>query len=161
MSSREAPQQVAAGTVVTLHYTLYDEQSQVLDTSGEAPIAYLHGAENIVAGLEQGLIGRSVGERVEVVVEPLGGYGERAPGGVHKLPREHFPDDVELAPGMPLGAEDPQGRRLTVWIVAVEPDGVTLDLNHPLAGKTLRFDVHIEAVRAATSSELEAGRPLD
>jgi len=152
--------EVGPGTVVALHYTLYDDGTQVLDASDSEPIQYLHGADNIVAGLEQGLTGHLAGERVKVRVPPEQGYGDRAEGGQHKLPREHFPQDIEIEPGMPLGAEGPDGENMTVWVVAVEPDGITLDLNHPLAGRTLLFDVAIESVRSATPEELDAGRPL-
>jgi FKBP-type peptidyl-prolyl cis-trans isomerase SlyD len=160
MNSPRETLEVGPGTVVALHYTLYDESRQVLDKSTDEAIHYLHGAENIVAGLEEGLLGHTAGERLEVQVTPDKGYGERNDVGRHKLPHEHFPKDVELQPGMPLGAEGPDGQRLTVWVVAVEPDGVTLDFNHPLAGRTLTFDVAIEAVREATEEELTAGRPL-
>jgi FKBP-type peptidyl-prolyl cis-trans isomerase SlyD len=160
MNSPTESMEVAPGTVVALHYTLYDESREVLDASKDDPIHYLHGAQNIVSGLENGLVGHRAGERVQVTVPPENGYGQRHEGGQHKLPRENFPGDVELQPGMPLGAEGPDGQRLTVWVVAIEPDGVTLDLNHPLAGKTLMFDVAIESVREATSEELAAGRPL-
>lgn len=151
---------VGSGMVVALHYTLYDEAAQVLETSEKDPIQYLHGAENIVAGLEEGLAGHRAGERVTVRVTPQRGYGERREMGVRRLPRERFPADVALRPGMPLGAQGPDGQPLTLWVVEVGADSVTLDFNHPLAGKTITFEVAIESVRAATREELEAGRPL-
>lgn len=158
--TNSATNTVEPGRVIALHYTLYDESDQVLDASSEDPIVYLHGADNIVTGLEQALAGHKAGDRVEALVPPEKGYGPRDAGAIQKLPRAQFPDDIELEPGMPLGAQGPDGEQLTVWVVAVEDDGVTLDLNHPLAGRTLRFDVAIEAVREATAAELSAGRPL-
>lgn len=151
---------VGPDTVVALRYKLFDEDSQVLDQTEDEAVLYLHGHDNIVDGLEAGLLGRKVGDELEVTVPPEVGYGERDEGATEKIEREHFPDDVELEPGMPLGAEGPDGQNLTVWVLAIEEDGVTVDLNHPLAGKTLRFEVVIEDVRAATADELEAGHPL-
>jgi FKBP-type peptidyl-prolyl cis-trans isomerase SlyD len=151
---------VADGTVVTMHYTLKDSEGTVLDTSsGAEPLAYLHGADNIVPGLERELAGKSVGEKVNAVVPPELGYGERHSDGVQKISRDAFPEDAQLAAGMQVVAQGPNGQAFPLWIVAADDEHVTVDANHPLAGTTLHFEVEITALRAATTEEKEHGHP--
>ena len=154
------PQVIAEGMVVLLHYTLKDDAGEVLDSShASQPLEYLHGARNIVPGLERGLGGRKVGERLEVSVPPALGYGERRPNGLHSFPREQFPEDFELVPGMAFTAEMENGQTSMVWVSAVREGEVVIDLDHPLAGKTLHFDVTIAGLRAATPEEMQHGHP--
>jgi len=151
---------IAAGKVVTIHYTLRDEAGSVLDSSvGGRPLDYLQGANNVVPGLEKGLDGKQAGARVELRLPPAEGYGEHDPRGRQQVPREAFPEGVELESGMQFSAEDQRGQQVTVWIAAVEGAQVTIDQNHPLAGKVLCFDVTVEGVRDATLEELEHGHP--
>ncbi len=149
---------VADGTVVLIHYTLTGADGTVLDTSdGGDPLAYLHGAASIVPGLERQLAGRKVGESLKVEVPPAEGYGEHDPRGLARVPRDSFPDDVEIVPGMQFSGEDEDGHEHEVWIRAVEGETVVIDRNHPLAGVTLHFDVKIESVRSATREEIAHG----
>ena len=158
VTDMSTPIQVVSGKVVSFHYTLTDEGGEVLDSSGDGPpLDDLPGSGNIVPGLEKGLEGRSAGEAFRVRVAPAEGYGERDPHGVQQVPRRAFPADAELEPGTPFGAQDSHGARTTVWIEKVEGDVVTIDLNHPLAGRTLDFDIRIESVRDATREELAHG----
>lgn len=151
---------VTAGKVVSIHYTLTDDEGAILDSSkGRAPLDYLHGADNIVAGLEAGLAGHSTGDSFRVDVTPEKGYGPHDPRGVQRVPRESFPDDVDLEPGMQFSAEDERGGVSTIWIVRVESEQVVIDLNHPLAGKTLHFDVTVTGIRDPTREETEHGHP--
>ena len=153
-------QKIQNGKIVSIHYTLKDDAGLVIDSSeGGAPLDYLHGAGNIVPGLETGLEGRAVGEKLDVKVAPKDGYGVHDPRGVQRVPRDAFPEDMDLEPGMQFGAEDPEGETTTVWIVKVESDHVVVDMNHPLAGKTLHFAVHVAAVRDATGEEMAHGHP--
>jgi FKBP-type peptidyl-prolyl cis-trans isomerase SlyD len=157
---KHAEQTVSDGKVVSIHYTLTDDAGAVVDSSkGSAPLEYLHGAGNVVPGLEEALSGRAPGDAFKVDVAPDKGYGAHDPRGLQRIPREAFPDDVDLEPGMQFGAEDPQGGSTTVWIVKVESDQVVIDTNHPMAGKTLHFDVSIEGVRDATREEIAHGHP--
>jgi FKBP-type peptidyl-prolyl cis-trans isomerase SlyD len=150
---------IADGHVVQIHYTLKDDTGVVLDSSeGDEPLAYLHGADNIVPGLEAKLTGRGVGDRVSVKVAPADGYGERA-GEPQPVPRDAFPDDLELEEGMQFVAEDDDGELVPIWIAGVEGDVVVVDRNHPLAGVTLNFDVQVVDVRDASPEELEHGHP--
>lgn len=149
------------GMVVTMHYTLTDDTGAVLDSSREGnPLAYLHGHGNIIPGLEKTLTGAEVGHRANVTVAPTEGYGEKNPDAVFSAPREHFPGDMALEPGLQLQVQGPQGpMRLTV--IEVEEENVILDANHPLAGKTLHFDVEVVGIRKATDEEMDHGHVHD
>jgi FKBP-type peptidyl-prolyl cis-trans isomerase SlyD len=145
-------------SVVLFHYTLTVDGDTV-DTSreeGGQPLAYLHGHGNIVPGLEKALAGLKAGDKRTVEVAPGEGYGEHDPRGVQKVPRTQFPTDVEIEEGMMFTAEDEDGVT-QVHVKEVGQDYVVVDLNHPLAGETLHFDVEIVEVRAATPVELQHG----
>ena len=152
-------QAIADGTVVTMHYTLKDSEGQVLDTSsGREPLSYLHGASNIVPGLERQLAGKSVGDSFTAEVPSEEGYGERQ-GPPKQVDRSAFPEDAELAPGMQVMAQSEDGKSFPLWILDVSDDAVVVDTNHPLAGVTLHFDLEITGVRAATEEEKSHGHP--
>ena len=149
--------QVAKNTVVSIDYTLTDEAGAVLDSSqGQAPLAYIHGAGNIIPGLEEALEGKQAGEQVTVSVTPEKGYGARNEAMTQKVPRNMFDTQQEIKPGMRFHAQSEQGTH-TVTVTAVDEENVTVDGNHPLAGKVLNFDVNIVEVRAATEDELSHG----
>ena len=148
---------VAGQKVVTIHYTLKGDGGEVLDASAAGePLAYLHGAGNIIPGLESALEGKSAGDKLSVTVAPEQGYGVRDEGLVQSVARSAFQGVQELAPGMRFKAGGPQGTRVVV-VTQVEKDLVTVDANHPLAGQTLHFEVELAAVRDATREELEHG----
>jgi len=149
---------VGPGKVVTIHYTLTDDAGKELDRSGDEPMDYLHGAENVVLGLEKQLEGRAVGDKLRAVVKPEEGYGKRLPGS-QTLPLAAFPDDAEIEVGTQFAAEGEDGEPVPVWVVSVSPTEVEIDRNHPLAGVTLTFDVEVLAVRDATKDELAHGHP--
>ncbi len=149
--------QIARNKVVSIHYTLRDEQGTVIDSSsGRAPLAYLHGKGNIIPGLEQALAGKGAGDKLDVTVAPEQAYGARDERLVQILPRSRFPEGAELAVGMQLRASGPQGPRM-VTVRKVERDFVTVDGNHPLAGRTLHFSVEVAEVRKATHEEVAHG----
>ena len=153
------PQAAADGTVVSIHYTLRDDDGDVIDSSVDSePLDYLHGAGNIVPGLEAAREGKAVGAKFKVTVPPADGYGERGPD-PKPVPRSAFPDDMELEPGTQLFVRGPDGEPFPVWIAGVSDEDVMLDQNHPLAGATLHFEVEVLSVRAATKDELEHGHP--
>ena len=144
-------------SVVTIHYTLKDDSGAVIDSSaGGEPLAYLHGHGNIVPGLERELAGRNVGDKVSVRVSPGEGYGEYDKELVQSVPRRTLRGIKDVQPGMHLHAQTEEGPR-TVTVTHVVGDMVTLDGNHPLAGKHLNFDIQIEGVRQATEEELSHG----
>ena len=148
---------IAHEKVVSIHYTLTNQEGTVLDSSsGSEPLAYLHGFGNIIPGLENALEGKETGEKLSVTVEPEQGYGARDEHLVQAVPRSAFKGVEELAPGMQFQAQGPQGTRLVV-VTQVAQDVVTVDANHPLAGQTLHFEVEVSEVRAATAEEIEHG----
>jgi FKBP-type peptidyl-prolyl cis-trans isomerase SlyD len=143
--------------VVRLDYTLRDEQGKVLDSSsGRGPLSYLHGKRNIIPGLEQALAGKSAGDKLDVTVPPEQGYGVRDERLVQIVARAKFGEVAGLAPGMQVRANGPQGPRL-VTVVRVDRDFVTVDGNHPLAGRTLHFSLEVTEVRKATHEEITHG----
>lgn len=151
---------IADGKVVTLNYTLKDDAGELIDSSeGAEPLLYLHGAENIVPGLEKALTGKAKGEKLKVTVEARDGYGDRDEGGVHRVSRSQFPPKLKLQRGMQLGAEGPDGEAVPVWVVGVEGDAVVIDFNHPLAGVRLNFDVEVVDIRDASHEEVAHGHP--
>jgi len=149
---------IVNGSVVGIDYSLHLGDGQVVDASPPGnPLTYLHGEGQIVPGLESALEGLSVGEAKQVVVAPAEGYGEHDPRGVQEVPRGAFPPDFEPQVGMELTAEGEDGQAVPFSIREVRPDNVVIDLNHPLAGKTLHFDVTVREVRAATPEEVSHG----
>lgn len=151
---------VTAGKVVVFHYTLTGDAGQVIDSSaGREPLPYLHGAGNIVPGLERQMLGRSAGDRFEAIVPPDEGYGDHNGRPPQAVPRNAFPDDVEVQPGMQFAAQTPTGQMIPLWVVGVEEDQVLVDDNHPLAGQTLTFNVEIVQIRDATEGERQHGHP--
>jgi FKBP-type peptidyl-prolyl cis-trans isomerase SlyD len=149
--------QVSAQKVVSIHYTLTGDDGEVIDSSiGHAPLAYIHGAGNIIPGLEDALLGKSVGDSFQVSIPPEDGYGLRDDALVQAVPKEAFQGVDEILPGMQFHAESPHGVQL-VTVVEVQGDTVILDGNHPMSGQTLNFDVEVTDVRDATAEELDHG----
>lgn len=149
--------QIAKDTVATIDYTLTDPAGKVIDSSKDrAPLAYLHGASNIIPGLEEKLEGKSAGDQVNVTVPPEKGYGAHDANLVQPVPRSNFHGVAEIKPGMQFEARTPEGPRL-IRVVKVDQDHVTVDANHPLAGVELTFDVTVREVRAATAEEKAHG----
>ncbi len=144
---------VAKDKVVTVKYTLRVD-GEVVD-QGELP--YLHGHGQIIPGLEEALEGHEQGETVHAVVPPEKAYGQPNPEGIQVVPRSAFPEDSEVAVGEQFYAQDQSGQPMPFTVTKVEGDDVTIDFNHPLAGKTLEFEVMIAEVRDASPEELAHG----
>jgi len=148
---------IAQDQVVSIHYTLRDDAGEVIDRSADgAPLAYLHGHGQLIPGLERELTGKKPGERLQVKVLPAEAYGEYDHALVQKVPRRALKGVGDPRVGMRLQAQTPQGPR-AVTVTQVSGDLVTLDGNHPLAGKSLNFEVEVAAVRPATEEELAHG----
>ncbi|GAB2588958.1 FKBP-type peptidyl-prolyl cis-trans isomerase [Nitrincola alkalisediminis] len=149
--------QIANNTVVSIHYTLTNTDGNVMDSSvGQEPLAYLHGASNIIPGLENALLGKSVGDSLEVTVDPTLGYGDIREEMIQDVDRSNFAGIDEIEVGMQFMAQTPWGEQ-PVTVIAIEDDTITLDGNHPLAGQTLIFNVEVVTIREATAEELAAG----
>ena len=150
--------EIAAARVATFHYTLTDDDGNVIDKSAEAnPLPYFHGGGNIVPGLEQALEGHKAGDTLKVDVKPEEGYGLRNDSLVQAVPRQAFQGIDTIEPGMQFQAQGGAGPML-VTVVEVGDTEVKIDGNHPLAGKTLHFAIEIVAVRDATDEEKEVGQ---
>ena len=155
--SANIPESIEDGVVVTLDYTLTVD-NEIVDTSeGYDPIIFLQGAGMVVPGLEEALFGMKVGERKEFSVSPQDGYGDIDPDAIAEIPKEEFPPEIPLEPGVELLMEDEDGEEQEAYIRAVGKNTVQLDFNHPLAGKELHFAVEVLALRAATEEEIEHG----
>jgi FKBP-type peptidyl-prolyl cis-trans isomerase SlyD len=150
---------IESNKVVLMHYTLKNKNGDVIDTSeGREAMAFIQGVGHIIPGLEKELEGRGSGDKVATVVTPEEGYGLRSDENVHQVPLANFKSegDEKLEAGMQVQVETNQGASVAM-VAAIEDDLVTLDMNHPLAGETLHFNVEIVEVRDATSEELEHG----
>ena len=148
---------IAKDSVVQFHYTIKDEQGKELDSSRQGdPIAYLHGHKNMIVGVETAMEGKAEGDNFQVVVEPKDGYGDRQEDAVQRVPVKHLMGAKKWKPGMVATVQTEQGHR-QVTVLKVGRFMVTVDLNPPLAGKVLDFDIDVVSVRAATQEELDHG----
>lgn len=150
--------EIAAARVASIHYTLTDDEGRVIDKSPETrPLSYLHGAGNIVPGLEKALAGRKTGDSLQVDVKPEEAYGVRNEALVQAVPRDLFKNVGNVAPGMQFNAQTERGP-LQVTVVEVGEQQVKIDANHPLAGRNLHFAVEVADVREASDEEKQLGR---
>tara|TARA_R110002072_G_scaffold228234_11_gene385362 strand:- start:60594 stop:61196 length:603 start_codon:yes stop_codon:yes gene_type:complete len=150
--------EIADGHVVTLHYRLTLDDGSIADESfGGEPLVYMHGAQNIVPGLEKQLTGKAVGDKCDVKVTPAEGYGDYDPTLDQTVPRSAFPAEAQLAVGIAFQAQDQRGQPITLYIRAIKDDQITVSPNHPMAGQALNFTIEILEVRDATAQEKEHG----
>lgn len=145
--------QITKNKVASIHYTLRDNDGTVIDSSeGREPLNYLHGAGNLISGMEEGLEGKVKGDKLNLKIAPEKGYGEKDDSLVQKVPRSAFGDqDVKM--GMRFSTN--QGGVVTVTHVGLE--AITVDANHPLAGVELNFAVEVVDVREASNDEISHG----
>lgn len=148
---------IEKNSVVAFHYTLTDLDGKEIENSyGRAPQLYLHGHGGIISGLETALEGKSAGDTFDVTVAPALAYGERQEGRVQRVPLKRLGKGKKLTPGQWVQVQTDEGVRV-VTVIKVGMTVVDLDLNHPLAGKALKFDVKIESVRPGTDEEIAHG----
>jgi len=147
---------VANDVVVSMAYVLRFEDGRLIDQSeDDAPMEYIQGARQIIPGLEKALFGLNVGDEKIVEVKPADGYGERDPDDIVEMPRSDLPESLDLSVGKPVKMKDSEsGESFKGYVVESNLETVTLDFNHPLAGKTLNFHVKIVNLRQATEEEL-------
>jgi len=163
LNTENQPLKIADNIVVTMDYELKID-GEVVDTSEDGdPIIFLQGAGQIIPGLEKAIYGLTAGDKKSVTVSPEDGYGEIDPDSIVEVPKDEFPEDfpLELGVEITVNTEDEDDESLEeemeATIIAINEDTVTLDFNHPLAGKSLNFDVNILEVREATPEEIEHG----
>lgn len=144
---------------VAIDYRLSLASGKEIDRSPEGrPYGFITGAGQVIPGLEKGLMGRTAGDRAEIVVEPEDAYGEVNEDLFQDIPRSQFPDDCEIEPGMRFHADGPHGPVLLTVKDVSDPESVIVDLNHPLAGLQLHFDVTVVEVREPSADELASLR---
>jgi FKBP-type peptidyl-prolyl cis-trans isomerase SlyD len=147
--------QVGPDTFVTLAYTLYGEDGEVIDrTDAEEPLSYLHGYGQLVPGLERGIEGMTKGDLRSVVVQAKDAYGEYDPEAIFEIDKGDFPHPGEIAVGDEFVAESDDGEGVALTVVEVHEDSCLVDTNHPLAGEVLRFEVTVLDIRPATDGEI-------
>lgn len=149
----DAPQQV-----IRFHYSVAEVGQPPMESSrdGGQPIAALIGAGNIIPGLEQALIGKNVGDRFDVTVPAAEAYGERNDALTQRVPKKYFPTNVALRPGLTVMLQTQHGPR-PVTVLKIGMSVIDVDLNHPMAGKDLSFDIEIVEIRDASAEELAHG----
>lgn len=151
---------IGDNAVVSIHYKLSDvEGNEIENSAGAEPLKYLHGAGNLIPGLENALVGKSTGDELTVAVPPEEAYGEVVPQLVQEVGREVFQGVDTIEPGMAFQAQGQDGSAQRIVVTEVDGDKVTIDANHPLAGVELRFDVQVVDVRPATDEEVDHGHP--
>ena len=148
---------IAENKVVTINYTLRDDNKTILDSAQDSDFAYLHGAQNIIPGLESALEGKAVNDELSVSIAPTDGYGERNDDMTQIVPKEMFGVDGDIEVGQQFNAASPEGHEIMVTVMAVDDENITVDGNHPLAGATLHFEVKVMDIRDASEEELEHG----
>ena len=140
---------VADDIVVSLDYTLRLDDGEIIETTtDDGPVEFIQGYGQVLSGLEAKLYGMRVGDEKQLVIEAEDGYGEYDPEAVEVVPRDMFPEDVDLTEGTPLELVDEENDEVIEGTISeIRQDGVVIDLNHPLAGETLYFHVRIMALR--------------
>lgn len=149
--------QIEKNRVVQIHYTLKDSKGEILDSSeGQSPLPYIHGIGALIPGLENQLSGKQAGDKFTAVVAPADGYGTYDKDQVFQVPADGFTGEGEIEVGMQVQLDTEDGPAIAT-VTKVEGEEVTLDMNHPLAGVQLHFDVEVVEVREATKQELDHG----
>jgi FKBP-type peptidyl-prolyl cis-trans isomerase SlyD len=139
--------------VVSFHYTLTNQDGEQIESSrDQQPMTYLHGANNIIPGLEKAMAGKSAGDEFQVTVEAAEAYGERSEDKLHRIPAKHFKNLNRLMPGQVVALQTQQGQ-MQVTVVKIGRFNVDVDANHPLAGQALTFDVEVTGIRDASDEE--------
>ncbi|KXI28448.1 FKBP-type peptidyl-prolyl cis-trans isomerase [Paraglaciecola hydrolytica] len=148
---------IADQKVVSLNFTVKDSEGQIVDSSeGGQPLVYLHGHKSIIPGLEAVLVGKAPGDEFAVTIEPAEGYGDYNEEMLQVVPRAAFQGVEQIELGMVFTAQTPNGP-VQLTVAKIEGDNITVDPNHPLAGKTLNFTGSVIDVRDATEEELAHG----
>jgi len=143
--------------VVLMHYTLTDENGNILDTyDGHDPLAYIQGHQNIIPGLEKEMVGKKIGDKFKAVIQPEDGYGKFNPALVHELDRSVFQGIDTIEVGMQFQANLENGP-IIMSVTNIEGDKITIDGNHALSDKVLTFDVEVVEIKDASAEELAHG----
>jgi FKBP-type peptidyl-prolyl cis-trans isomerase SlyD len=157
LSTKPELNKVAKDLVISMDYELSVE-GEVIDYSEPGdPIEFIQGNENIILGLEKAIDGLSIGDSKEVYVKASDAYGDYDADGFVEVPKAEFPEDIPLEVGLEISVTNDDGEEMTAFIEEVGVETITLNFNHPLAGKDLNFKIKIVGIREATAEELEHG----
>ena len=136
--------QVTTGDTVRVHYQgTLDDGTEFDSSAGRGPLELTIGGGQILPGFEAALMGLSAGDTNSVTLQPGDAYGQHDPQLIHKIERSQVPDEVDLQVGTALGATDSEGNQIRLLVTAIDGDTVTIDANHPLAGKALTFELEL------------------
>jgi len=149
---------VGMNKVITFNYTLKDEEGTLLDSSSnKEPMAFLSGNNQIIPKLEEALNGMIIGSKKNVKVSAADAYGEYSEDAIQKVKKDQFPEEANIEVGMTYIANSPDGKQMPFLVSEINDQDITINFNHPLAGKNLEFDVELLDVRDATSEEMQHG----
>jgi peptidylprolyl isomerase len=152
-------QAIKAGDTITVHYTGKFENDQVFDSSsGKEPLKFTVGAQQLISGFDSAVVGMVPGEKKTVRIAPEDGYGPRSEERMFDMPRENIPADMELETGMMVQLSGESGEAIPALVADIGEKSVSLDMNHPLAGKTLVFDIEIVETGLAPDAQCEDGK---
>jgi len=136
-----------SGDTVKIHYTgTLDDGTQFDSSAGREPLEFTLGSGQVIPGFDKAVEGMSLGERKSVNIPSEDAYGERREEMVHEVPKSALPDDLVPAEGMALQAQSRDGQVINLTVIAIGDENITVDGNHPLAGKTLNFDIELVAI---------------
>ena len=149
---------ILTNKIVTFNYTLKDDQGNQLDSTNKGePFSFITGSMQVLPGLEEALSSMIIGSKKNIKLAAVDAYGEYDEGAIQKVKRNLFPEEAELEIGKTYFAHSPEGQHLQFVITQVENEDITVNFNHPLAGKDLEFDVELLDVRDATPEEISHG----
>jgi len=143
--------------VITINYTLKDDTGKLIDESKDGSFCYLHGADNIIPGMEQALHGKTKADQLELSLKPEEAYGEYVEALTQVVDRAMFDVDDTIEAGMQFHAQSENGQTIMITVTQVDGDNITIDGNHPLAGETLHYDITVIDIRDATEEEISHG----
>ncbi len=149
--------QIAKQTAVSIDYVLKDDDGKIIDESANGQFNFLTGAQNIIPGLENALLGKVAGDELDVTIAPADAYGEVDSTRVQTVKREMFPEGADIKVGVQFHGAGPGGEPIVVTVASIEDDNIVIDGNHALAGQTLHFAVNVIEVRKATEDEISHG----
>ena len=148
---------IQAQKVITLNYTLRDQAGTIIDQSLDGSFCYLHGANNIIPGLENALDGRKQGDQFEIIIQPADAYGEYNPALTQVVTRDMFESSDDMTVGTQFHAQSDEGQFIAITVTSIDGDNITVDGNPPLAGVALYYDVNVVEIRDASAEEISHG----